>query len=178
MKDNYKNYAEALFELAVEEDKLERIYEEFSLAKDVLKNNKEYFKIFSSPVVSETEKLKLIEAAFEGADSTFLRFLKLLAKNGMLNLAVPCAESFEELYFKKHGIIKAEAKTAVKLSSDEEKRLCESLEKKTGRKVRLKNIVDPTLLGGVVLSFSGTMLDGSIKTRLSNLEKSFFAASQ
>ena len=42
----------------------------------------------------------------------------------------------------------------------------------TGKKIVLKNTVDPGILGGVKLRYSGIQLDGSVKTRLDGFEKS------
>ena len=47
MASDYKNYAEALFELAKEEGSLEEVFEEISVLDEIFSENKEYFKIFS-----------------------------------------------------------------------------------------------------------------------------------
>lgn len=171
MTYSFKNYAEALFELAEEENKLGVIYDELMLINGIIIQNAAYAKIFSSPAVSAEEKTKLISEAFFNADETLLKFLKLLAKNGLVFALSSIFKSYEELYFEKCGITVAEAKTAVPMTEEEKKHLIKNLEKKTGKSVRLLNSVDPDIIGGVVLSLDGKMLDASIKTKLNRFKK-------
>lgn len=172
MASDYKNYAQALFELAKEEKREDEIYEEIILIDSVLAENKDYFKIFSSPDIKLNEKNALIDSAFSGASDTLIKFMKLLASKGALKVFGSCAKGFSELYFKDKGIVLAKVKSSVNLSESEMKKLTEKLETKTGKKVRLTNVVEPNLLGGAVLEYDGKEFDGSIKARLNSLKKS------
>jgi F-type H+-transporting ATPase subunit delta len=67
----------------------------------------------------------------------------------------------------------AEVRSAVELTDDQKQRLAAALEAKTGKKVELKVIVDPTVLGGLVAQVGDTVIDGSVKTRLQQLKTAF-----
>ena len=67
----------------------------------------------------------------------------------------------------------AEVRSAVELTDDQKQRLVAALEAKTGKKVELKVIIDPTVLGGLVAQVGDTVIDGSIKTRLQQLKSAF-----
>ena len=67
----------------------------------------------------------------------------------------------------------AEVRSAVDLTDDQKQRLAAALEAKTGKKVELKVIIDPTVLGGLVAQVGDTVIDGSVKTRLQQLKTAF-----
>ena len=67
----------------------------------------------------------------------------------------------------------AEVRSAVELTDDQKERLTAALEAATGKKVELKVIIDPTVLGGLVAQVGDTVIDGSVKTRLQELQTAF-----
>ena len=54
-------YGEALFELAVEEEKTDSMLEEISGMKEVFLENSEYLKFLNHPRISAEEKIKTTE---------------------------------------------------------------------------------------------------------------------
>ena len=64
-------------------------------------------------------------------------------------------------------------RSAVELTDDQKQRLAAALEQATGKKVELKVIIDPTVLGGLVAQVGDTVIDGSVKTRLQQLKTAF-----
>ena len=64
----------------------------------------------------------------------------------------------------------AEVRAAVALSDEQKSRLAASLAKATGREVELKVIVDPSVLGGVVTTIGDTVIDGSVRSRLTQVK--------
>ena len=79
---------------------------------------------------------------------------------------------FSALYDKSRGIEHVEAVTAVAMTDAQISKMAEKLSAMTGKTVVIKNTVAPEILGGVKLRYSGTQLDGSVKTRLDSFEKS------
>jgi F-type H+-transporting ATPase subunit delta len=66
----------------------------------------------------------------------------------------------------------AEVRSAIPLDEDRRERLAAALSKMTGKKVALKVVVDPTVLGGVVARVGDTVIDGTIRHRLDQLKES------
>ena len=64
----------------------------------------------------------------------------------------------------------AEVRSAVALSDDQTKRLAEALSKSTGRKLNLKVVVDPSVLGGLVATVGDEVIDDTVRTRLEQLK--------
>jgi len=65
----------------------------------------------------------------------------------------------------------AEVRSAVALTPEQERRLAAALEKAAGKPVDLKVVVDPTVLGGLVAQIGDTVIDGSVRSRLSQLRE-------
>ena len=65
----------------------------------------------------------------------------------------------------------AEIRSAIELTDDQRARLGAALEQATGGPVEVKVIVDPTVLGGIVTQIGDTVIDGSVRHRLSQLRE-------
>jgi F-type H+-transporting ATPase subunit delta len=64
-----------------------------------------------------------------------------------------------------------EVRTAIPLDDEQRRRLTEALERATGKKIELKVIVDPSVVGGIVARVGDTVIDGSIRHRLEQLRE-------
>ena len=67
----------------------------------------------------------------------------------------------------------AEVRSAVDLDDDQKRRLAASLKQATGKDVDIVVVIDPSVMGGVVTQIGDTVIDGSIRARLSKLRESF-----
>jgi F-type H+-transporting ATPase subunit delta len=67
----------------------------------------------------------------------------------------------------------AEVRSAVALSDDQQERLAEAISSQTKRAVTVRNIVDPSVLGGIVTQVGDSVIDASIRTRLHQLRDAF-----
>ena len=81
-----KEYSQALFTIACEENDAEKYYEELKLIRDVFKSEPEYLTLLSSPNLSTEEKLSCLDSAFSPFVSEYtLSFLKLLVQKGHIS---------------------------------------------------------------------------------------------
>jgi F-type H+-transporting ATPase subunit delta len=65
----------------------------------------------------------------------------------------------------------AEVRTAFPLDGGQQARLADALGHATGKKVTVKVIIDPTVLGGIVARVGDTVIDGSVRSRLEQLRE-------
>ena len=65
----------------------------------------------------------------------------------------------------------AEVRSAVPLTDEQVQRLAAALSQATGKQVEVKTVVDPSVMGGVVARIGDTVIDGSIRRRLNQLEE-------
>ena len=71
-------YASALMDLLIEEQKVEKIFNDFKVVVDSFKNNPEFLNLVKNPLISKDEKKLLIEQIFITIDQTFKHFLFVL----------------------------------------------------------------------------------------------------
>ena len=100
-----------------------------------------------------------------------VNFLKLLCERNILGEYAGCCEEFVRRYNADHNIAEATVTSAVALSGEQMKALTEKLEKISGKKVRLTQIKDASVLGGLRVELEGRALDGTVKGRLSGISK-------
>ena len=97
-------------------------------------------------------------------------FVRVLAENGRLDLLPQIREQFEALKNGREGVIEAEIHSAFELDQAQLADLAQRLEKKTGRKVRTKVVMDKNLIGGVKIVIGDKVIDGSARAQLGALE--------
>ena len=165
-------YANALFMLACEENAHAQIKEDVDAVHLALSENPDYIKLLDTPALTKAEKLSLIEDAFSSLHYCVKNLLKILCEKHLVHTFKDVVSSFNGLYDEHCGIERAEAVTAIPLTNKQKDALSAKLSEMTGKKIILKNTVNPKILGGVMLRYSGIQLDGSVKTRLDNFAES------
>jgi F-type H+-transporting ATPase subunit delta len=99
-------------------------------------------------------------------------FARHMNKERKLKLAGKVIESFGKIYNEKNGIVEAEVVTAEKLSGEAEKKVKNYIQKKyDAKEVVVKNIVDSSIKGGMIVRVGDEVVDGSVAGRLSELKK-------
>ncbi len=161
------NYAEALFMLAREENLIDEFYEGLKLAEGVFGDNPEYLQFLTTPSIPKSERTAALAAAFEDKINGYvLSFLQLLCEQARAEQFFDCASEYYRLREWAQGTVEALVKSAVELTESQKSALIKSLEKRTGKRVTLKCVVDSTLLGGIAVELDGQLLDGSVKQNL------------
>ena len=86
-----KVYGDALFSLALEEDRLDEIWDEVKGLQTALEENKEFMEIMAHPEMTQEKSRDLVESAFQGKLSeTMMGFLQILVKKGRFGEILPC----------------------------------------------------------------------------------------
>ena len=167
-----KEYGKALFLLTEEDGTTAAVAEELDALRGILRENPRYEKLLDTPALAKDEKLLLIDRAFSSLNENLVNLIKILCEKHSVYQFSRIAGAYAALYDEARGIERVEALTAVAMTPKQVGALTEKLSLSTGKTVIVKNTVDPSLLGGVVLRFADKQLDGSVKARLSALEKS------
>ncbi len=175
MEEIARVYAEALFDVAKDKDKLDRIQEELSQFAAALSDDREMQVFFFSPYFSSAEKREGLERAVSGADSEFVNFLELLIEKHRVPLVFRIQRQFEERWKEENKKLDVTVTSAVELDSDVVEKVGKEIEKQTGRSVELRSAVDDSIVGGLVLQVGNMVLDASIRNRLEMLRKNIAA---
>lgn len=155
-------YGKALYELAREEHLEDRIKDDLSEIRKAILKNPEITLLLDCPGVCLKERCKVISDCFAGAHEYVINFIKILVQNLCMYLFLKCADSYNSRYDVAHGIEHITAVTVIPMTDGEKEQLIRSLQKKRGKKIVLKNVIDPSILGGVILKFPDSLADASL----------------
>ena len=166
-----KNYARALFDLAVEEERVDETGDEIKAIVSILKSEKNFYEFFITPLVSKQEKIDLVEKAFGGRVSGISEnFLKVLIENGRTGVVEAVSSFYQKLRLEHFNMVEATAFTVIPMTDIQKQKLVEKLENETGKKVIFKNEINQDLLGGMLIKIGEKEIDGTVLNRLRNLE--------
>jgi F-type H+-transporting ATPase subunit delta len=164
-------YAQALFELGIDEGQIDRLVEEFDLVARAWAASVELRQAFENPRVPHAAKkaIALELAAWLGVGRVIKNTLELLIDRRRAKTIPFIARKLGELADAHKGIVRAEVTTAVNLDASYYARLQAQLERMTGKQVVVRRSTDPALIAGVVTRVGDRVFDGSLRTRLQSL---------
>jgi len=164
-------YARALFEVAAERGVLDVVREQLIQFVDVLSANHTLQTFLFSPYLSTEEKKEGLGRLIEGADETFMSFLETLVERQRMPEIFHIRGRYQELWDAENKLLPVEVTSAVELDEAVVRDIGERIGTQTGNKIELTSVVDPNILGGLVLRVGDFILDASIRNRLSQLRK-------
>ncbi|NLL80410.1 MAG: F0F1 ATP synthase subunit delta [Clostridiales bacterium] len=168
-----KTYGEALFELAVEENKADIFLEEIEEIRKVLRDNPEFSALMNHPKITKEEKTEVMENVFKGRISDELTgfFSIIIAKDRYREIDSILAYFLDEVKALK-GIGVAYVTTAVSLREEQKEKVEEKLLATTGfKKMEMHYAEDQKLIGGMVIRIGDRVVDSSISSKLNQLSK-------
>lgn len=171
-----KTYGEALFELAVEENKIDAFMEEVIAVQKALQDNPELYKLLNHPKISKEEKTKVMENIFKGRISDEVTgFLTLIISKERSKELDAILQYFIQRVKEEKGIGTAYVSTAVPLNEIQKAQVEEKLLATTSyRKMEMIYTLDESLIGGMVIRIKDRVVDSSIKTKLSEIKKQLY----
>ncbi|RKD21977.1 ATP synthase F1 subcomplex delta subunit [Caminicella sporogenes DSM 14501] len=167
-----KTYSEALFEVALEENKIDLFLEELKFIVDTFKMYPEFYSLFKSPLLKVDEKKKVVSEVFgDKLSQEMNNFLKIILDKKRAYYIEQIKNEYEKMVNEYKGIIKAVAVTAIPLTEEEKNNLEEKLSELTGKSIKLTNEIDKNVIGGVLVKLGDKVIDGTIKGRLEELKE-------
>ena len=169
-------YANALFEAARDQNKLEPVGEQLAQLVEAEGKVPELRELLRNPQLDPRARRAALDDVLVGSDDLLRNFLLVLADKGRAGQLEEIAKEFERLVAEHKGVVHAELTTAVELSDDEAGKLLQQIEQASGRKVEASRSVDPDLIGGIVLQVGSHRLDASVRGRLDRLRRQLVTA--
>ena len=166
-------YGNALFELALEEGKIDGLYEEVQTLIQLLNENIDLIKILEHPRIDKDEKKKIIEDTFGNRVSDEITGLMVMVveKEHISNI-LDILNYFIKLVKKQKNIGVASVTSAVDLSDSQKAAIEQKLIETTAYDtMEIEYSVDKSLIGGLVIRIEDRVVDSSIKTKLDKLSK-------
>ncbi len=168
-KMNARRYAQAVFEIALEKNELERWQSDLQKIVDALGEGM-FLAVLESPKIKIEDKSRLLKRLGD-INPLALNLVKLLITRGAVSMVPAIAGEYRRLLDDYHGIQTAEVVTAVPLDKNDEEKMAADLSAMVRKKVVLEPAVDPDIIGGIVARVGGKLLDGSTRAKLLALKK-------
>jgi len=164
-------YATALFELALEEDKLKEVEAQLADFQEMLHTSEDLRRLAHSPAFSMDQQAKAVRVVADAAGTSGLtkNFLELLVEKRRLSTVSGIIRAFHTLAARHRGEVEAEVITAVPLSDDQTETLRQALRDFAGQDVSMNIRVDASILGGLIVKIGSRMIDNSLRTKLNRL---------
>ena len=163
-------YGEALYDLAKSEGLDQEILQQLKVLDESFRAEPDFLRLLASPNLSKPERCGVLDSSFRGKLHPYLlNFLKILTEKGYPKHFPDCVAAYRARYNEDHGILPVTAVTAVALTAEQSRKLAKKLAGITGKTVDLQCRIDPAVLGGIRLDYSGKRLDDTVSHRLDAL---------
>ena len=168
-----KTYGDALFAVALEENRMDEFFEAVKVVAEVLRTNEDCGKLMNHPKIIKEDKVKIIEETFGGRiPKEIIGIMTLLVTKGRAEEMLSVFDYFIDLVKEEKKIGKADVTTAVLLSDKQKAKVEQKLLDTTKYETfEMNYLVDESLIGGMVIRIGDRVVDSSIKTKLYNLTR-------
>lgn len=167
-----RNYAEALLDLARKANDLDGWGRMIDDIAAVLQRDPTFRNFMASPRVSAKQKIDVLTKALsDRVPQLFLRFLHALVRNRRQMLLADIAVEYHALVDEVTGRVHARVTVARETDDAERTLIAERLSQVIGKTVVPHLNVDERILGGLVVRVGDTVMDGSLRKRLSSLRR-------
>ncbi len=171
MEEVAEVYARALFEVASERGVLDVVRDQLSQFVDALETDHALQTFFFSPYFSTQEKKDGLTRLVDGAEQTVMSFLETLVERHRMPEIFHIRTRYAVLWDAEMKRLPVEVTSAVDLDEAVVQEIGERIGSQTGNRIELTSVVDPDILGGIVLRVGDFVLDASIRNKLSQLRQ-------
>lgn len=167
-----QKYSKALLEVAQESQQLEAVLAEVATFDQVIQST-DLQAFLVDVAYSDDEKHQVIESLQNASSDIFKNFLTILVKNQRMALLPVIIKEIRHQADSLFKISDVDVTSAIALSDAQLSKLETTIKSKFDlNEVTIKNTVDTSILGGVIINARGKIIDASIKSQLTKIAKS------
>lgn len=167
-------YANALFEMAEMDGKIEEVFADILLIKNVLKENIELKNVIDSPHIPVYKKDKVFNTIFAGKISNISEhFLLLIIKKRRVPELYSILDEFVTIYNKHHNIKIAKITLSQEIDTELISKVVSILETELHSKIEVQMVINPNIIGGMIIKVDDMLIDASISSKISRLKTEF-----
>ncbi len=167
-----KRYAKALFEITKDSELLEKVEQDLHLVVKVIYSNEDIKNFLNHPQITREVKKDIINSAFSKNISQITKnFIFQLIDNNRQDALEGILSEYIKMANNYRGIIDVEALSVVALNDVEKEKITNSFTKRFNKQIRLKNTIDPSIIGGMIVRIGDKVYDGSIRTKLKVMKR-------
>ena len=175
--DRLGGWASALFDLARAEGALESTERDLFTVAQAMVDSTDLRDALINPQLPLERKNGILDDLLGGHASELVRgIVSLVVSQGRASDLPAIVDAFVEKSAASRSRAVAEIRSAIPLDQATVDRLAAALSKATGKKLEVKTIVDPDVIGGVVAKVGDVVIDGTVARRLTALRQSLRSA--
>lgn len=165
-------YAKSLLDLSKEQNVLEAVKNDITEFQRIVKENISLHTMLKSPVVNNGDKIAVLKKVFEQSfNKMTISFLAIVVRKNRSAVLESISEAFLQQYNDFNNIISATVKTAQAIDAAVTAEVTQFIEKQSGKKVALTTIIDPSLIGGLVIQIGDNLYDASISGKINKVKQ-------
>ena len=167
-----KRYSKALMLVSNDNAEIEEINKNFILLMKLIDKTPELKNLIHSPLLKIPRKIEVLNKVFRklNLSKKFIGFINTLTSHGKLPIIKKIFQQFQEEISLKKNITKVNITTSTPIDESLEKKIKDKLEEQLQSKIKLNKIVNPEIIGGIILKVKSIMIDHSIKSKLLNFK--------
>jgi F-type H+-transporting ATPase subunit delta len=171
-------YAEALLSSAQEKGQAAEILQDLQALVEQVLSNAELADFFASAAVGREKKAAVLSAAFKDrAPPLLVEYLQVLNKHDRLGLLRPIAISYKQQLDRRNNLVRVHVTSAKAVPDDQLDRLKRLVRDTTQREPVVDVVIDPSLVGGLVVRVGDWVFDASVTSRLESLRNKLIESS-
>jgi len=169
--ERIQGYARGLFEVARAEGTLDEVEDELFRFARSYESNDSLRQAMTDEQVPADRRQAIVEDLLGGrATPTTVQLVSMVVGSGRGRDLPAIIDELVQRAASAKDLDVAEVRTAVPLTGDQQDRLKAALENATGKRLTLKAVVDPSVVGGVVATVGDTVIDDTVRTRIEQLK--------
>jgi F-type H+-transporting ATPase subunit delta len=174
MTDRTDLYADAFTSVIWAEGNVNEASDELFRLARLIEQNDELRTTLADQTIPAARRLQVVEDLLGGqVHPVTVSLVSMVVANGRTGEMGDIVDKMLALRASHTNRQIAEVRSAVELDDDQKRRLAEALKASTGMDVEVVVIVDPSVMGGLVTQIGDTVIDGSVRSRLSQLRENF-----
>lgn len=169
-------YAHGLFDAAREDGSLDRVYDEAESLLAYMRQERQLHAFWTAPQIPDEDKVQIVKQAFEKRVSAlFLSFLLLLVNRHRIGYLQDILDLFIGRVKEHRGIVPTRVFSAFPLDDGDRERIAAEVSRRTKKQVELTVVVDPSLIGGLVVIVGNRVIDYSLRHFLNQMRGQLLA---
>lgn len=167
-------YAKALFDFASERGQVDTVHKDLQTVRDTLCKNRELQVVLDSPVIVPSKKRAIFANIFkESLHEVSFSFLEVIILKKREPMVAAICDEYTKLYNEHHHIKAVTLTSAMPLSDEIVNRISALLAEKTQYTIQIKQVVNPNIIGGIMVQMDDYFYDASVSTKLNKLRQEF-----
>ena len=167
-----QRYATAVFDIAKEGKSIKALESDVAALEAAMTDSADLRTLLTSPLYSREEQSAAITAIAKKMklSDTTSNVLALLASKRRLFVMPQLLAVLQERLAEERGEVTAEVTTAKKLTKAQADKLAKTLKAQVGKTITIKETVDESIIGGLIVKVGSKMIDTSIASKLNALQ--------